>query len=569
MSSGVFLSEVDDYLAPSQACVNPLFSDKKEEERTNQENSNGLQIRTRRRRPLNTTAKVPEVPRDPVKASISDCLACSGCVTTAETVLVEEQHSMQALRNLIKQRETCPTIVATISPAAWADIFRHLQLQVPESMDTIRHYQQQFTTLLNETLAVSMVVDGNLPLQWSLRLAAEEFCQAYQRDGATNDNLTEVQRLQAQLTPSVAVSSTKHQYLLPQGGTKTVEVTPKFTPYLPILSSSCPALVCLVEKSTGKAVSHLSSVKSSLALLGAQLRKTKCDIFHLGIMPCHDKKLEASRKDFQDDEHVKDMNMVITTAECVRLVTEALAEFDSHLDLRERLLSMRPASISSTIPEEIGRADAPLLVSPEVHLGECSSANEGLQVLGSGGYAEYIFRYACRLLFGVVIQSAIWKPVKVDTARQQSVRVASKRHRDFYEATLFRTEDGKYTTEESASSEPVLRFAIAYGMQTLQRVLKTFDEQNLDTPNFHYIEAMACPSGCLNGGGMIRLSEREAPSETRQRLAATEKYFTTPGKPNNEFPLTDSQSLTSYHIVPLLAHSSGAAAGVAVKDMQW
>ena len=47
--------------------------------------------------------------------------------------------------------------------------------------------------------------------------------------------------------------------------------------------------------------------------------------FHFAIMPCHDKKLEASRKDFQKDasaESSKDVDMVIITSECFQFLLE-------------------------------------------------------------------------------------------------------------------------------------------------------------------------------------------------------------------------------------------------------
>ena len=53
-------------------------------------------------------------------------------------------------------------------------------------------------------------------------------------------------------------------------------------------------------------------------------------------------------------------------------------------------------------------------------------------------------------------------------------------------------------------STPVLRFAIAYGMQTIQRALQSLE-------NFDYLEAMACPAGCLNGGGQdSRVGSRDS-----------------------------------------------------------
>ena len=108
MSSSVVLDNVDDYLTPSNACINPLFQPPTDEAKETQK-KNGVVVRQRRRRvrrnvnvngnrnPVmdnnadDTTSLKPPSPKpktSAVKASIADCLACSGCVTTAETVLV-------------------------------------------------------------------------------------------------------------------------------------------------------------------------------------------------------------------------------------------------------------------------------------------------------------------------------------------------------------------------------------------------------------------------------------------------------------------------------------------------
>ncbi|EJK56229.1 hypothetical protein THAOC_23927, partial [Thalassiosira oceanica] len=80
-------------------------------------------------------------------------------------------------------------------------------------------------------------------------------------------------------------------------------------PRLPVLSSSCPGFVCLAEKTAPAAVSLLSSAKSPMAAAGALIkaasergrragegRRPEAP-YHVAVMPCHDKKLEAGRDD--------------------------------------------------------------------------------------------------------------------------------------------------------------------------------------------------------------------------------------------------------------------------------
>jgi hypothetical protein len=79
--------------------------------------------------------------------------------------------------------------------------------------------------------------------------------------------------------------------------------------------------------------------------------------------------------------------------------------------------------------------------------------------------------------------------------------------------------------------------------------------------------------------GQLRVAERETPSETRQCVSRTAHFFADAGSSqqassasssvNVVAPLEPAQLVTSYHVVPPLELSMGAAAGVAVKDIEW
>jgi hypothetical protein len=216
----------------------------------------------------------------------------------------------------------------------------------------------------------------------------------------------------------------------------------------------------------------------------------------------------------------------------------------------------------------------------------------------SGGYADYIFRYAARELYGIVMPSVPWRPGVMTSSNSNnpsaynsnsmtiqesnvSARVArSRKQQGFYEATLYQRVDlvsGKleYLTQvadDITDTTPVLQFAMAHGMQTMQRAISNETVRG----NFDYIEAMACPSGCLNGGGQVRTTSvgREAPRETQARLQAATSYFVVPTVPmNGETIRADSAGpsdmQTSFRKVPPMQLAMGAGKGVAVKDIQW
>lgn len=86
---------------------------------------------------------------------------------------------------------------------------------------------------------------------------------------------------------------------------------------------------------------------------------------------------------------------------------------------------------------------------------------------GSGGYSEFIFKYAARELFDIVDPKLEYKHL---------------RNPDFREAIL--QKDG----------EILLRFAIANGFRNIQNLVQKLKRGK---SSYHYVEVMACPSGKL------------------------------------------------------------------------
>jgi iron only hydrogenase large subunit-like protein len=119
--------------------------------------------------------------------------------------------------------------------------------------------------------------------------------------------------------------------------------------------------------------------------------------------------------------------------------------------------------------------------------------------------------------------------------------------------------------EEASLSTLVLHFAIVHGMQTLQRALKDLDDARSSSSSsvVQYVEAMACPFGCVNGGGIVRSSTtaRETPTKTRRRVLTTVAQLSVPSMETQE---DEKPQLlhTRYHVVPPMQHTMGAAAGV-------
>ena len=66
---------------------------------------------------------------------------------------------------------------------------------------------------------------------------------------------------------------------------------------------------------------------------------------------------------------------------------------------------------------------------------------------------------------------------------------------------------------------PPLRFATVYGFKSIQGLLRKLKTKTCD---YDYVEVMACPGGCLNGGGQLRPPEGVT---ARERLAEVDSAY--------------------------------------------
>ena len=621
----------------------------------------------------------------------------------------------------------------TVSPASWADLSRHVTVSssdsscsssndsstapVSSSIQLVQQQQKQWTALWHRYLHVSAVLDGNVPLQTSRDAAADEFVRAYRQQSqqsqhqqsqqqqqptssssgsSVNDTTTTNNTTTTTTTtfdkhyddwegtvPSVAVNSTETQFFHPSTTGQTTTPVPIHQPRtrqsLPLISATCPAIVCLVEKTAATTtnnkespsttttstsssssnnnnnlVSHLSTVPSPMTVAAQFWRRITStttnrittnhperpqrQIFHLAVMPCHDKKLEASRHDFVRHPNVSDVTVVITTNELVQLLLDEIVgpdNNDNNNSGRKTNPTTHPVQVlqealgqqstASVVVKYVGRDDpttqsaandeAPILwtLAPEqlwlepLPLESSSSSlrrNPGdtFFALGAGGYADYIFRRAALDLFGVDLfhnnddDETVWHPVTItassSTQRATTSARTAQRRREHYQAVLVqcRPDDDESigTTfyrvgrpnDDNDMDQVVLRFGIAYGMSTVPAVLMQSSSSSSSQPpplrrsNYDYLEVMACPQGaCLNGNGSLvqtsLSSERETPTETRQRVQATRQHFVALRNGGATTIPAKLEYYTRYHVVPAMQHSRGAAAGVKVQDTQW
>lgn len=514
----MFLGDLDDYIQPSQACINPLFTT---DASAAQSAENGaprpvgvakisLEISADDWSMKPETVKpniIRTTEKEKATISLDDCLACSGCVTSAETVLISQQ-SCQELLDVLSAKKY-RHVVVTLSPQSRASLAAHFGLPV-----IVIH--RKLVTMFR-TLGVHMVIDSTCSGDFALLESRAEFLHRYRNQQKT---------VWTRPPSSVAVSSSKTEYVEPITSANPLQDPLKA---LPMLASSCPGWICYAEKTQPNAIPFIDTTKSPQQIAGSLIKHMVSreqsiapnEVYHVAVMPCFDKKLEASRKDFLDEEFdVKDVDCVLATTEIIDLITSLNVDF----------VSLELAQLS---PQEIMLSG----------ISEDGSAVLGSNVnASSGGPLEHIFRFAAKELFNVDVDG----PLEYVVGRNP----------DFREVTLV------------VDGEEVLKFAIAYGFRNIQSIMTKIRRNKCP---YHYVEIMACPSGCLNGGGQIkpkstllatellgnvtnRFQELQvrAPTDNPACKYVYEKYFA--GQPFSE--AAQKVFHTSYHAVPKLEQSN-------------
>ena len=417
-SGGLRLTDLDDFIAPSQECIKPVKVERLPGSKTTkvQVENDGDYFQ------IDDEGIKTALPK--AKITLSDCLACSGCVTSAETVLITQQSHKEMCR-VLEESLSAPEesskrrfAVVSLSPQSRVSLAARYGL-------TLKETEGKLTTLLKQ-LGVQKVYDTTVANHLALIESGKEFLSRF------GDGLT-------------------------QPGP------------LPMLTSSCPGWVCYAEKTQGSHVlPYITTTKSPQQIMGSIVKDYLASVFqvhsesiyHISIMPCYDKKLEASRDDFYSDMYrTRDVDCVVTSMEIEQLLEEKRIDFPT--------LDLTPLDVLPGCVRDI----------PEDHCGG-----------GSGGYLEYVLRYSAAELFGHTVREIGYKTV---------------RNVDFKEVTL------------EIEGKPVLKFAAAYGFRNIQNLVQKIKRKKCP---YQFVEVMACPSGCLNGGGQIRPRDGETVKELMVKL---------------------------------------------------
>jgi iron-only hydrogenase group A len=229
---------------------------------------------------------------------------------------------------------------------------------------------------------------------------------------------------------------------------------------LPMLTSCSPGWVKFIEHNYPDLLDHLSTCKSPHEMEGAltktyyaeKMRIDPSRIFVLSVMPCTAKKFEAQRPELGHE--YPDVDAVITTRELARMIDLAGIDF--------RIL-----------PDE--EFDNPM--------GEATGA---ANIFGAaGGVLEAALRTAHFALTNREMEQLEFAPLRgLENIKEATVDI-----------------DGTQ-----------LRIAAVNGLGNIVALL---DQIRNGSSPYHLIEVMACPGGCINGGGQPQPSD---PAKTRCRM---------------------------------------------------
>lgn len=246
---------------------------------------------------------------------------------------------------------------------------------------------------------------------------------------------------------------------------------------LPMMTSCSPGWVKYCEHYFSDLLDHLSSCKSPQQMFGAVTKTYYAkkmgldpkDIVCVSVMPCTAKKFEVGRDD-QDAAGVPDVDISITTRELARLIRKVGIDFRS-------------------LPEE--GFDDPL--------GESTGA--GVIFGATGGVMEAALRTAVETLTGEELADVEFQEVRgTDGIKEATYHVA----------------------------DMDVKVAVASGLSNAKQILEKVRAGEAD---YHFIEIMCCPGGCVNGGGQPQVHADVRNFEDVRAIRAKVLYDNDAAKP--------------------------------------
>jgi NADP-reducing hydrogenase subunit HndD len=236
---------------------------------------------------------------------------------------------------------------------------------------------------------------------------------------------------------------------------------------LPQFTSCSPGWIKYAEYFYPEFLPNISTCKSPQQMFGAvaktyyaeKIGKGAEDIFVVSVMPCTAKKFEAQRAEMKDSG-VRDVDIVLTTRELGRMIKQVGIDFDS-------------------LPDDT--MDAPL--------GMSSGAADIFA--NTGGVMEAALRTAYELVTGgeLPFEGLHVKPIAgLEGVKEASLQIVGAR------------------PEWSFLEGVTVKVAVAHGLGNARKIIERIKAGEAD---YHFVEVMTCPGGCIGGGGQPRMTTDE------------------------------------------------------------
>ena len=239
---------------------------------------------------------------------------------------------------------------------------------------------------------------------------------------------------------------------------------------LPMMTSCCPAWIRFIEMEYPEYLNNLSSCKSPHQMFGALLKSYYAskqgidpkNIYVVSVMPCVAKKFERQR-DEMTNEDMYNVDAVITTRELAKMIKQANIDF-----------TMLPDS----------GFDSPM--------GEATGAGA---IFGTtGGVMEAALRTAQDLLTGKDLEEIKFEEIRGEKGIKRAVVNVNGKD---------------------------IRILVSSGLGNARKVMEMVKKGEVEAD---FIEIMACPGGCIMGGGQPIKSSKERREMNIRKLRADALY---------------------------------------------
>ena len=237
---------------------------------------------------------------------------------------------------------------------------------------------------------------------------------------------------------------------------------------LPLFTSCCPAWIRYAENKHPELLENISTCRSPMQMFGSAIKEYFADdgsvkgkkIFSVAVMPCTAKKYEAVREEFKRPDGSDTIDAVITTQELIQMIREAGIHFDE------------------IAPE-----------APSMAFGGTSGAGVIFGV--TGGVTEAVLRYA-------------------DTDKTYSglrqIALSGVRGMEGVKEASYQVGDAQ------------LKIAIVSGLGNAEKLIRKIQSGEAE---YHLVEVMACPNGCIAGAGQP-FAHREEKEQRAENLYKTD-----------------------------------------------